>query len=567
MIKHAIYHRPESIYAYAVSSKTIAVVLRVAQNDRFDKVEILYNNKYNFTKKRYSLDMLRRAEDGVFAYYCIDLTLPDARFAYIFKLTQGEKVYYYSEDGVSGEYEFDAAYYTFFQFPFINCVDTMRIPEWTKSAVFYQIFIDRFARGDFDKDGSYINTEWNAKIDRHSFVGGDLEGILQKLPYLKETGFNALYLTPVFLAATNHKYNVRDYLTVDPQFGSNEKLKKLLASAHREGIKVIVDCVFNHCDKTHAFFRDVEEKGRASKYYDWFLIDGDFPSAEEGNYACFAECRYMPKWNTNNAEVRQYFTDIALQYLRMGFDGLRLDVADEISHEMGRQLRCKVKAAYPEAFIIGEVWHISENWLRGDQFDGIMNFKLQKILVDYFGSSAITAVQAANRMNGLLMQNTEQANAMALNFLDNHDTPRFLRFSGGNKNKLLCALCAVFLFPGIPCVFYGTELPLDGGGDPDCRRPFDWTFSLQTTDYAEKFKQIVALKNECRFTDARAEITAENGILKITRKVEGGVVCAYFNTGGSAKKIDTDGKVIFALNFENGKLLNDGTVVVTKPCV
>ncbi len=191
-----------------------------------------------------------------------------------------------------------------------------------------------------------------------------------------------------------------------------------------------------------------------------------------------------------------------------------------------------------------------------------MNYKLQKILVDYFGQFPVKAQAAANRMNALLMANTEQANANFLNFLDSHDTPRFFRFTGGNKEKLLCALCAIVMFPGMPCVFYGTEIPLDGAGDPDCRRTFDWSFGGQTESYARNFKAVIGLKNLCAFKGARAEITACNGILKITRKTAGGSVSAYFNTGGRTKKIDIDGKVLFSLNYRNGKILNDGTVVV-----
>ncbi|MDE6001085.1 MAG: glycoside hydrolase family 13 protein, partial [Clostridia bacterium] len=532
MNKYAIFHQPESRFAYATSRDTLAVILRVAANDALDKVEILYNNKYDFTKKRFTLSMDKYADDGTFAYFRADITLHDARFAYIFKITQKGKVFYYSEDGLKEDYKFNLAYYTFFQFPFINSADVMNVVDWTKSAVIYQIFVDRFARGDFEKDDGYINTDWNGKINRHSFTGGDFDGIASKLAYLKETGFNVIYLTPVFLSESNHKYNVRDYLKADPQFGGNEKLLKLISSAHGCGIKLIVDCVFNHCDRRHEYFKDVEEKGRASKYYDWFMIDGDFPSEQKGNYACFAYCRYMPKWNTNNPAVRRYLTDIALEYLRMGFDGLRLDVADEISHEMWRQLRREVKEKYPQALILGEIWHDNEHWLKGDQFDGVMNYKLQKILADYFGRAPIKAIEAANAMNALLTANTEQANAMALNFLDSHDTPRFFNFTGGNADKLLCALCVIFMFPGMPCVFYGTEIPLDGGGDPDCRQPFDWTFKNQTKEYADNFKAIVGLKKQIALTGFKTEISADGGLLKITRQAEGERLTAYFNTDG-----------------------------------
>lgn len=562
MNEYAIFHRPESNFAYATVPNALAVILRVAQNDSFDKIEILFNNKYDFTKNRAALEMRICASDGMYSYYRADISLPDARFAYIFKLTQNGKIYFYSEEGVSENYEFEYAYYTFFQFPFINVSDVMNVVDWAADAVFYQIFVDRFARGDFEKDDGYVNTAWNENIDRYSFTGGDLDGIKSKLGYLKELGFNAVYLTPVFLSETNHKYNVKNYLTVDPQFGDREKLLSLLSAAHASGIKIIVDCVFNHCDCKHEYFADAERKGRASGYYDWFMIDGDFPSAEKRNFACFAHCRYMPKWNTNNPEVRRYLIDIALEYLKMGFDGLRLDVADEVSHEMWRQLRREVKEKYPQALIIGEIWHINEQWLKGDQLDGVMNYKFQKIMVDYFGKTPIKAEQAANRMNALLMANCAQANAMALNFLDSHDTPRFFNFAGGSPDKLLCALCAVFMFPGIPCVLYGTELPLEGEGDPDCRKTFDWTFKNRNNGYEQNFKAIVGLKKQPALSGVWAEISAENGVLKMTRRAAGEQVTAYFNTDGKPKKIKFDGEVIFSLNYENDRLLNDGTAVV-----
>lgn len=561
MNKFAIYHKPESNYAYAASDKRITLTLRVAAGDRPDKVEILYNNKYDFTKRRFVREMRRFAENGVFGYFRADITLPDARFAYIFRIEEKGRVYYFSEEGLSKEYDFKLAYYTFFQFPYINSADVMPVVKWTENAVFYQIFVDRFARGDFEKDGKYINTPWDGEIDRYSFTGGDLEGICGKLDYLKSAGVNALYLTPIFLSETNHKYNVKDYLQVDPQFGGNAKLEKLVSEAHRKGVKIIIDAVFNHCDLGHPIFCDAVKNGRSSKYYDWFIIDGDYPDSEKGNYAYFADCKYMPKWNTNNPEVRRYITDIALKYLEIGFDGLRLDVADEISHEAWRQLRREVKEKYPEALIIGEIWHDNEHWLRGEQFDGVMNYKLQKILIDYFKAAPITAKEAADRMNGLLVANTERANAMALNFLDNHDTPRFLRFTGGNKEKLLCALCAMTVFPGMPCVFYGTELPLDGAGDPDCRKPFDWTFSGQDKTFAENFTKILALKKQKALTGGNAEISAENGVLKITRTNGGESVTAYFNAGGKTKKVKTEGEILFGLNFRDNKVSDSGVAV------
>lgn len=562
MNKFAVFHQPESRFAYALNGDTLAVTLQVASDDDIDGVEILYNNKYDFTKKRFVAAMERYADDGTFCYYRAVLRLADARFAYIFRITEKGNPYYFSEDGLAEDYDFELAYYTFFQFAFINPIDVMQRVAWADSAVFYQIFVDRFARGDYKKDASYINTEWNGDIDRHSFCGGDIDGICEKLAYLQDLGINALYLTPVFLSETNHKYNIKDYSRVDPQFGSSEKLKRLLYSAHRRGMKIIIDCVFNHCDVTNKIFADVVRKGRDSKYYDWFLIDGDRPDPEKGNYAYFANCTYMPKWNTSNAQVRRYLIDIALGYVKAGFDGLRLDVADEISHEMWRQLRREVKEKYPETLMIGEVWHDNEHWLKGDQFDGVMNYKLQKILIDGFGKKLISAKTMAEKMNGLLVANTEQANAMSLNFLDNHDTPRFLRFAGGNRDALLCALCAMVMFTGMPCIFYGTELPLDGDGDPDCRKTFDWTFASQDKTYAQSFKAILGLKRSKALTGGYAKICEKDGVLTVVRERDGERVAAYFNTGDTAKPQRADGEVLFELNFKGNKILSNGVVVV-----
>lgn len=563
MNEYAIYHRPESEYAYALDDCTLRIVLRVAENERLSSVELLYNNKYDFTKRRNAVAMKLCASDGVFAYYGADVTLTDVRFAYIFKLTDSDgKTYFYSESGLTETYDFALAYYDFFQFPFINRADTVKRIPWTESAVFYQIFIDRFCRGNFNKRDDYITQAWNDIPKAKSYCGGDIQGITQKLDYLLGTGVNALYLTPVFTANSNHKYNISSYSIVDSEFGSNDDLCDLLDEAHARGMRVMLDAVFNHCDYTHKYFADVMQKGRGSAYYDWFLIDGDYPDVKKGNYAHFADCKYMPKWNTNHPAVRQYLIGIALAYLNMGFDGLRLDVADEVSHTMWRELREAVKGIKPDALLLGEVWHENTHYLRGDEFDGVMNYRVQKTFIDYFAYGKITAREAANRLNRVLMQNFEQVNGMMLNFLDNHDTPRFLRFCGGDKDKLLAALCALVLFPGMPCIFYGTELPLDGGGDPDCRRTFDWTFVSQDKAYFARYKQILALKKQKSVQTGKTAIGAKNGLLVLERESTGERLTAVFGIE-QEQMFPCAGEILYKQNYD-GKMLNNNGVLVFK---
>ncbi len=562
MNEHALYHRPESEYAYALDSRTLRIVLRVAAGESIVKAELLHNNKYDFTKRRDVSEMSRISTDGLFDYYGADIVLNDVRFAYIFKLYTPHGVYYYSEAGLADDYDFALAYYTFYQFPFINPSDVVERIPWTRDAVFYQIFIDRFCRGNFVKDDGYITQEWDAVPQAQSYCGGDIRGIIQKLDYLVSTGVNALYLTPVFSAYSNHKYNLKSYTDIDPQFGTNADVRRLLDEAHARDMRVMLDTVFNHCDISHEYFADVTKHGRKSKYYDWFIIDGDFPDYEAGNYAYFADCKYMPKWNTNNKKVRDYFVGLAVAYVMFGFDGLRLDVADEVSHTMWRELRTAVKAVRPDALLLGEVWHENTHYLLGDEFDGVMNYRAHKILLDYFAPDGITAESAADRLNRLLMQNYEQVNGMMLNFLDNHDTPRFLRFAGGKPDRVLAALCVLMLFPGIPCVFYGTEIPLDGAGDPDCRRTFDWAAVERGGDYFERYKKILALKKEPCVEAGTTLIEPRDGMLVIVRDGGGERVTAFFNRCGRALSVDPCGEVLYSQGFDGKTLAADGALVV-----
>ena len=568
MKNYAIFHKPESEYAFAKDDHTLRILLRLARDEEYESVSILYNNKYDFTRYRYSGEMSKEFSDELFDYYAFEIKLNDVRFAYIFVLRKGRKVWYYSEEGISEEYDFERAYYTFYQYPYINSADVVRVTEWAYKAIFYQIFVDRFYRGDYKKDDSYITQEWRDRIGAKSYAGGDLKGITQKLPYLKDLGVNALYLTPVFKANSNHKYNTTDYRTVDPQFGSNADLVELVTRAHDMGMRVMLDIVFNHCDASHPFFQDVLKYGKQSRYYSYFIIDGDKPDLQSGNYARFADCKYMPKWNTNDAEARQYLIQIGTEYLRVyNVDGLRLDVADEVSHTFWQDFRRAVKEVNPDALLIGEVWHDNTHYLRGDQFDGVMNYKLQKILLDYFASGEATAEQVAERMSRLWVQNIEQVNYMALNFLDNHDTARFYRSANGNTDLLLGAIACMIVSPGMPCIFYGTELPLDGASDPDCRRTFDWSFTSQDKGYAEKLKELLSLRARETLQSGKFRVRAENGLLVVERAGKGEIVTAYFNRSDRPSAA-VGGKVLFEnqckMSAKGSVILPNGTLVVTK---
>ena len=515
MNKEAILHIPKSQYAFAYNQKELRIRLRAAKDD-LDKVEIIYAVKYNWLTDRKSKQMQKSYSDALYDYYTVTLDVPDSRIGYIFLLQSGEEKYYYSEEGLTIEYNHDKSYYNFFQYPYINETDLHKKVDWCDRAIFYQIFVDRFHMGSCSKDRNYIDKDWGELPKPKGFYGGDLPGITEKLDYLQDLGINSIYLTPIFQSPSNHKYDTIDYEEVDAMFGTNKDLKELVESAHKRGIKILLDAVFNHCSYLCKQFQDVLRKGKESVYYDWFIIRGDRPVLEQMNYECFAACNYMPKWNTNNPEVQKFLLHIATKWIKeYGIDGWRLDVADEVSHDFWRQFRKAVKAAKPDALIVGENWHDSRPWLEGDQFDSIMNYSFTKACLDYFAYEKYSAQRFCERLSEILMRNTDQVNEMMLNLLDSHDTERFLTNVGENADKLKCALAVLFFFVGMPCIYYGTEIGTAGGYDPDSRRTFDWDKTRWNMDIYNTVKDLIRLRKEQIGGGIR--IYAQNDLLVIER--------------------------------------------------
>ena len=496
MNKAAILHVPKSQYSFAYGKKELRIRLRAAKSE-LDKVEIIYAVKYDWLKDRKTKVMQNSYSDALYDYYTVSLDVPDSRIGYIFLLQSGEEKYYYSEEGLTVDYNHEKSYYNFFQYPYINKIDLHNKVAWCDKSVFYQIFVDRFHIGKTKKNTDYINKKWGELPEPKGFFGGDIKGITEKLDYLNDLGINAIYLTPIFQSPSNHKYDTIDYETVDEMFGTNSDLKELVENAHQRGIKILLDAVFNHCSYLCKQFQDVLLKGKQSEYYDWFIIHGDRPDLDNMNYECFAACNYMPKWNTNNNEVQNFLLHIAVKWIKeYGIDGWRLDVADEVSHDFWRNFRKAVKNEKPDAMIIGENWHDAFPWLQGDQFDSIMNYSFTKACLDYFAFGKYSAKQFCDRLSEILMRNTDQVNEMMLNLLDSHDTERFLTNAGENKSKLKCALAVMFFFVGMPCIYYGTEIGMSGGYDPDSRRTFDWNENHWDKDLFRTIKKLIRLRKE-----------------------------------------------------------------------
>lgn len=519
MEPRAILHRSRSVDCFPVDGHTLGLRLRTGRGD-FDRVEVIYtDNKFTWTQKRRRLRMERALSDSRFDYYTARLHGEDSRFAYIFRLYAGDESWYLCEEGLSRTFRYPLGYFNYFQYPYIHGSEVLRVPEWVRGAVCYQVFPDRFRIGSGKADRSYINLPWGEKPTPGSFAGGDLDGVREGLPYLKELGVSLLYLTPVFRSRSNHKYDVEDYYEVDARFGGNEALRALVKAAHAAGICVMLDGVFNHCSNENAIFQDVIRRGRRSPYYGWFYVDGDAACVERRNYLTFADVPYMPKLNTENDAVIDYFCRVGTHWVtEYGIDGWRLDVADEIAPRFLRRFREAVKAANPEALIVGEVWHEAHDWLAGDRFDGVMNYGLTKACLDLLAFGTIDARGFADRLVLLLMRCTDPANEMMFNLLDSHDTERFLTRVKGDVRRLRLAMAVAFFLPGIPFLFAGDEIGVMGGYDPDCRRTFEWDRSRWDGELFRLAQRLAALRRTAPLARGTAAVEEENGVVRILRR-------------------------------------------------
>lgn len=553
---HAIAHVPDSQDCFPLDDHLVELRLRVSAQDSFEKIQLAYGNKYDFHQKQNYVELRRSFCDGRFDYYTIILPLEDVRFVYVFILTQNGADYFFSEDGVTDSYDYTRSYYNAFQLPYINSADIIPVNSWMPHAVFYNIFVDRFYRGDEQKDESYINLPWGQIPEPKSFSGGDLKGITKKLDYIKGLGATAIYLTPIFCSISNHKYDIYDYYHVDPQFGTNDDLRELVSQAHSRGMKVVLDAVFNHCSERLEQFQDVVTKGYSSEYHDWFIINGDKPDAEKGNFQCFSSCAYMPKFNTSNPDVARFLIDIALYWIReYDIDGWRLDVSDEVSHHFWRQFRQEVKSCKPDAVIIGENWHDARPFLCGDQFDGIMNYSLTKALTDYFAERTIDARGFANKLNSLYVRNTRQTNFMMMNLLDSHDTHRFYTLTGCDMDSVICALAVIFLHPGAAGVYYGTECPLEGGYDPDCRRTMNWDVESAPTPISQIIRQLSAVRSAPAVRQGDVRYMERENMFVMEREYGSQIYRLTVNNTGLPYRKRAEGRVLASYNYSEETLV------------
>lgn len=565
----AVLHRPMSEYAFPLDETHFVFRLRAARGD-LKRVTFFYADRADMSPE---LTFAPRAmplvrSDMLYDWFEVTLETAWQRIAYYFLLDDGR-----TQCRFAGEcFEKTDAHIErseYFQYPFNHRADLAAVPDWVHEAVIYNIFPDSFAdgRAHIGKEGK--NVTYNGFPSRSNW-GGTVRGIAENLDYIRDLGFNCLYLNPVFAAESYHKYNVLDYMHIDPCFGTDADFRALVRSAHEKGIRVIVDGVFNHVSWHHFSFQDVLKNGKASPCWDWFYDLPDpltLPEAHEAPaYACFAYVADMPKTNTACPALREYFCEVGRHWIReYDVDGWRLDVANEVDDGFLRAFRRAVKQEKEDAVIIGEIWENSEHYMTGDMVDGAMNYDFRRFCTQYFAENILTAPEFDLRLSSLLMRYKKQMLPAQLNLLDGHDTCRFLSLCGGDADKLELAILFQMTFIGMPCVFYGDEKGMTGMTEPEYRMPMPWD---ETSPVTEVYRKLIALRraHPALTRGAFETLEARDMLLRYARTGRGERVEIAVNPGREPVICGTAGEILLQKGYSGGTLLPKGYIVTIHAC-
>jgi glycosidase len=452
----------------------------------------------------------------------------------------------------------------------------IQTPNWVKDAVFYQIFPDRFAKGKPPENHPNYwqssNLEsWEISPTPQKYKGGNFWGVIDKLDYLQDLGINAIYFTPIFQSTCNHRYHTHDYYQIDPLLGGNYAFAEFLKQAHQRDIKVVLDGVFNHVGRGFFFFNDILENGPHSPWLDWFKIESwplcAYDGAKPANYGSWVNNRALPEFDHRNPQVKEYIMQVAEYWLNQGIDGWRLDVPNEVTEEgFWQEFRTRVKAINPDAYIVGEIWTDASQWLDGKQFDGVMNYLFtaptmafcggDRILREYvekppyYPYPAIKAEEYQEKIEQLLNLYDWEITLTQLNLLASHDTARLLTIAGNDQKTVELCTLLLLTFPGAPSIYYGDEVGLQGGLDPDSRRSFpeEKLWDLQLLNYHQ---QLIKLRHQ--YSALRRGkyqvLLAKKGIYVFSRNLKEENIIVAINTDIKSQEININ------LDYEIKKIL------------
>ena len=576
----AIYHRTDENYCYALDENRILISIKTGYD--VDRVVLCYGDPFSHgiagANRHWEGNPLEITKCQELKYHKLWQVIVEPEFKrckYYFEIYSGDEVIAMMEDDF---YTLEAMSSTnasaqYFMFPWMNSSDIVKVPEWVKDTVWYQIFPERFCNGNPERNPKKVKQWGQEPVNYKDFYGGDLEGVLQKLEYIHDLGITGIYLTPICLASTNHKYDTIDYEVIDPHFGDDFVVKELVNKAHAMGMRIMLDGVFNHVGGKNPKWLDVCEKGPESKYWDWFFVNKwpieDNGNTRDGRFYSFAFAANMPKLNTNNPEVVEYIIDVCKGWIeKYDIDGIRFDVGNEVAHTFLKKLNMELKSIKQDFYLIGEIWHDSERWLKGDEYDAVMNYPLINSVISFWLKDNFTAKDfeyAVNRCYNLYLRNQME---VAFNLFDSHDTDRIMHRVNNNIDALYQQMIVLFTMAGSPCIYYGTEIGLEGSFDPDCRKCMPWE-KIETGIYNDRInfiKNLIELrKNNPSFKaiDTTYIHNIDNSKVLHYKKEDndGHNINVVLNCSNDSISYKVKGKMLLANKYENEVILPFGAII------
>ncbi|GEN54450.1 alpha-amylase family glycosyl hydrolase [Halobacillus faecis] len=436
-------------------------------------------------------------------------------------------------NGLSSEEATEFAYY----------VDTYESPKWAKEAVIYQVFVDRFRDGSTENNTS-VDPEQSYDEQLKGWMGGDLQGVLEKIDYIEDLGVNTLWISPIYEGPYSHGYHPTDFMNIDPRFGSNQLMKELVDEAHKRDMKVVYDLVPNHTSDQHDFFQEALEKGPDSPYYDWYTFT-NYPN----EYDTFYGIQELPELNNDNPETREYMLDEVVPFWmnEIGVDGFRLDYAKGPSQSFWVDFRHKVKSLDEDAFIFGEVWdNLDTISSYKGKLDGAIDFETHSAITNAFIQDGSVNVLASSLQETFGTYGDE---FVAATFLDSHDMPRFLFEADGNEDTLKNAAALQFTLPGAPIIYYGDEVGLSQSGDHNEVKEWKDRYYREMMIWEEKEQNEEILSHYKTLIDARNDqpalthgdfniIYSDDDVLVFERSVPQDKVLVVMNLGDEDRMLD-----------------------------
>jgi len=598
----------EPVFDYSSANPLRPTTIRLTARAHLGDVEKLVLQYTAGSGKLQQVEMKPREKDASFQYYVQDVELKNAddELSYVIAYHDADTVEYFGRQGMSEDAGTAPFVYRAADFP------PFFTPEWAKDGIIYQIFPERFRNGDKSNDpdftedmyeganelpasgktnGEYFHLveDWydvkglvkspyrtDGKPDYYSFYGGDIAGIHEKLDYLNDLGVTVIYFNPLNQGMSNHKYDPVDYLKIDPHFATEQEFKDFVQDAHDHGIRIVVDVAFNHTGNWHFAFRDAVEKGPESEYYNWYEFHRwPLPESRDFNASDYYDCWWgfglhpnlnfdlkLPNAAENNIDdianatpnmpVVNYCLSVADKWLgEYGIDGFRLDVPNEVPFWFWKLFRERCDEVKPDVWLVGELWGNAGRWINPNCFDSTMNYKFfRDPVMDYIGKGSIDAAAFDQRLSPGRFQYPPQSVAVMMNLMDSHDTIRFLT-STKSVNRLMLGAMFGMSYVGMPHIWYGNEVGMLGGKDPDCRRPFEWRYEGDTRRQAlrDYYGTIGRLRRDTEVLRRGSFLTlaAEGKGYAFARILDGKLAVICLNPGMTPVTLELPAEAVAAL--------------------